>query len=103
MMFLIPLFVVGVWLTTRIMRIDRRMGVLLIFLELCFLLGVVAVAATSLDTRHLAQFVPAFLVVATVPDVRKKAIRKMVWWTQLSWLSAIGFVHLMWAITKGWI
>ena len=56
-----------------------------------------AVAATSLETRHIGQFLPAFILLAAMPDTRQKLARRRVVSMRFTWIAILGVVHLAWA------
>jgi apolipoprotein N-acyltransferase len=56
-----------------------------------------AVAATSLETRHIGQFLPAFILLAAMPDTRQRKERRRVATMRFTWIAILGAVHLAWA------
>lgn len=56
-----------------------------------------AVAATSLETRHIGQFLPAFILLAALPDTRQRKERRRVATMRFTWIAILGAVHLAWA------
>ena len=56
-----------------------------------------AVAATSLETRHIGQFLPAFILLAAMPDTRQRKERRRVVSMRFTWIAILGVVHLAWA------
>lgn len=77
---------------------DRKQFTPLLFLAVYLLMNVLIVVATSLEQRHLAQFMPVMMILAAVPDTREKGMRKSVRGIAIGWLAVVVFVHLAWAI-----
>lgn len=70
----------------------------LLFLAVYMLMIVMVVVATSLEQRHIAQFMPAMMILAAVPDTREKGMRKRVRDIATAWFAVVALVHLAWAI-----
>jgi apolipoprotein N-acyltransferase len=68
-----------------------------VFIALYALSMLMAVAATSLETRHIGQFLPAFLLLAAMPDTREPRERQRVRSMAYTWVAVLGGVHLLWA------
>jgi len=98
---LLPLVFAGCLAVYRLVRKDRKQAVPLLFLAIYLLINVAAVAATSLEQRHFAQFMPALLILAVLPDTREKGTQNEVYLIALRWFAVVIFVHLAWAIMKG--
>ncbi len=77
---------------------DRKQFTPLLFLAIYMLMNVLIVVATSLEQRHLAQFMPAMMILAAVPDTREKGMRKSVLEIATGWFVVVVLVHLAWAI-----
>ena len=70
----------------------------MLFLAVYMLMNVLAVVATSMEHRHLAQFMPAMMILAAVPDTREKEERRRVRGVMLGWFSLVILIHLVWVI-----
>ncbi len=92
-----PLVVVGFILVARGFLRDRSNSVALVFLALYLVMNTLAVVATSLEQRHIAQFMPAFMILATVADTRETPMRKFVRRIAVGWLGLVVLIHLAWA------
>lgn len=96
--FLLPLLVQGVWLLAKSSKHRTASAVFVACVSLSFATGV---AATSLESRHLGSFAPAFLLLAMVPDFREK-----LQWSRYRFLCGSMFVtmliiHLVWMGMRG--
>lgn len=60
-----------------------------------------AVVATSLEQRHIAQFLPAFMILAALANTRNKKNRKEMRTISVKWFAVVVLIHLAWAIIKG--
>jgi hypothetical protein len=97
----LPLFFAGCLSIIRMFRRYRNLSVTLLFLVGYLLINLAAVVATSLEQRHIAQFMPAFMILAALPDTREKRAREELRIITMWWLAAVILVHLAWAIMKG--
>jgi hypothetical protein len=98
MCFVIPLAVIGCYEVKKYGTQLQRLGVLfLIVVYLGFSFGV---AATSLESRHLASFLMPLLIVAAVPgfDCQRKRIAYLKVFG--GWMLVIGLTHLAWYSLK---
>jgi hypothetical protein len=68
------------------------------FVALYWPVMVAAVAATSLETRHVGQFVLAFIVLAVVPSFHDFDDRRAIYIVALLWYSAVLFGHILWMV-----
>lgn len=98
-LFVIPLGIVGFSIVFRQLKKDRRQ-IALLFLAVYLLINMVAVVATSLEQRHYAQFMPAFIILAALPNTQNVMVKQrlrtiVVWW----WLVVI-LVHITWVVLK---
>ncbi len=57
-------------------------------------------AATTLETRHYAQFMPGLLLLAALPDRSDPTTRRKIRLTAIGWFSFIGMGHIMWMAMK---
>ncbi len=68
----------------------------LMFLALYWPTMVAAVAATSLESRHVGQFIPALIVLAVVPDLHVPADRRDFRRLAVLWYGGVVLIHLAW-------
>jgi hypothetical protein len=59
-----------------------------------------AVAATSLETRHHGQFLPVFLILAVLPDRTDPVVCGKIRLIMLSWFACVFGIHIMWIALK---
>lgn len=71
-----------------------------IYLIIYSIINLSAVVATSLESRHLAQYMPAMIILAAIPDVRNKEYKKKVKIYTTIWLIIIVVLHLIWLALK---
>jgi hypothetical protein len=70
------------------------------FVAIYVILTTMAVAATSLETRHHGQFLPAFLMLAALPDNTDPLIRRKIKSTMMGWFALVVAGHIMWIALK---
>jgi len=91
-----PAAALGFWRIVQNVRDGRRGMAALTFVALYWPVMVLAVALTSLETRHLGQFMPAFILLAAAPDMRQRynrvAFRRMA----MLWYGIVALGHLLW-------
>lgn len=97
-LFLVPLVFAGMSRLMTIANPNRRQYAVLLFLVIYLSVNVLAVVATSLEQRHLAQFLPASMILAALPDTRNRSERNTVRVIGFFWLVVVVFVHVAWAI-----
>jgi hypothetical protein len=73
--------------------------------ERLFVLGMsatftLAIALTSLESRHLGSFLVALFLLALVPDLDTAADRRRYWRALGVTVAAMGSIHLVWALAK---
>ena len=95
----LPLYFVGLHSVFRLFQEDKKRVVPLLFLSVYLLMNVEMVVAMTLEHRHLAQFLPSFIIVAALPDTREKKTAKELRTVAVDWFAAVIIVHLAWAIT----
>lgn len=95
-----PMFLAGFLAIPSIYRRERRAAMPIVFLGLYLLMNVEAVMATSLEQRHIAQFMPAFFIIAAIPDTRDKKTLNTVQALAAGWLAVVVTAHLAWFILK---
>lgn len=96
-LFVLPLVFAGLVYVLREVRRRESHASGRLFIALYSISMVVAVAATSLETRHLGQFFPALLLLAVIPDTRVRDDRRMVRSMAALWVGVLVLVHLAWA------
>jgi hypothetical protein len=97
MIYMLPLAFVGFAGVIRSIRHRDAYTSEQVFIALYALSMLMAVAATSLETRHIGQFLPAFLLLAAMPDTREPRERQRVRSMAYTWVAVLGGVHLLWA------
>ncbi|MCF6284951.1 MAG: hypothetical protein L3K26_07160 [Candidatus Hydrogenedentes bacterium] len=96
-LYVLPLAFAGIWAVLHeTFRSKKKMGAHF-FIAVYAILMLVAVAGTSLETRHFGQFMPAVLLLAVMPDTRIRADRRRVQSMAFLWIGVLGLVHLAWA------
>lgn len=96
-----PLVFAGFLAVYRLFQRDQRQGFALGFLAAYMLVSLAAIVATSLEQRHLAQFMPAFMILAALPDTRNRKVRTEVRSIAALWFAVVVLVHVAWAAAKG--
>ncbi|MBE3118090.1 MAG: hypothetical protein IMZ50_04945, partial [Candidatus Atribacteria bacterium] len=97
----VPLFATGVMVVLRAITRQRKRAIPFFFLLAYTTLAASAVALTSLEQRHLGQFVPAVIILAACPDTRCPATRRVYLKLSISWFVAVVLVNLAWVGLKG--
>ena len=98
---ILPLVFAGFIKTFRMFRGEQELSIPLLFLAVYLLMNIAVVVATSLEQRHFAQFMPAAMILAALPDTRKATIRNKLQMIMEWWFAAVAFIHLAWMIIKG--
>lgn len=95
--FLLPLLVLAL---LKIWKDKSSRSAAILFLLLLSLGFTVAIAGTSLETRHFGVFLPPMLVLALLPDLRIRTVRNH--YTQLLMIMFVGviLVHIAWVLLK---
>lgn len=96
-LFLLPLALAGFWIVVKRAIHARATLNAQFFIAVYAVLMLVAVAGTTLETRHYGQFMPAVILLAVVPDMGVPADRKKRRNMAFLWLGVLGTVHLAWA------
>jgi hypothetical protein len=100
MVVIMPLVLVGAGLVVRAARARERGAAAALFVLFYVLLTLLAVAATSLDTRHYGQFLPAVLILAALPGPWPGAQWGELRLTRALWLALVVAIHVAWAALK---
>jgi hypothetical protein len=77
---------------------NRQHAIPLLFLAVYLLMNILGVVATSLEQRHIAQFMPAMIILAAVPDTRERKTRKTVRDIAIGWFLVVVLIHIAWAL-----
>lgn len=93
-----PLVLVAFILVFRLFQEDRMQSIPLVFLSMYLVITTLAVVSTSLEQRHIAQFMPAFMILAAVPDTRERDTRRKVRDMAMVWFFVVLLVHAAWAL-----
>lgn len=99
-MILMPLVFVGFMMTMWEARKFTQGLSPRFFVGAYSLMTLFAVAAISLETRHLGQFAPAVLILAAIPDTREESDRKHVQSTAALWFAVVFLAYVAWAVMK---
>jgi hypothetical protein len=97
---LMPLILVGFGKFLRQFVVGESQAGIGAFVIVFALAGAASVAATSLETRHFGQFLPAWMFLAGVPDLRDAHTRRNLSKVAGGWYGAIVVAHLAWAVLK---
>jgi hypothetical protein len=97
-LFVLPLVFAGFVAVRRMFTQNTEGKVPLLFLIAYSVMNTLAVVATSMEQRHVAQFLPAMIVLAAVPDTRERTTRKEVQGIAICWFAFVCLLHLLWAL-----
>lgn len=92
-----PLYLLAVWRVLRRRSLRTASSLFLLFLTVGF---TVAIAATSLETRHFGAFLIPMLAFAVIPDLRTAADRGAYVRLLTLLLCTMTIVHSAWALLK---
>lgn len=95
-----PQVFAGALAAFRLFRIDRKRGLPFVFLVMYLLVNTVSVVATSMEQRHLGQFMAAMIAIAVIQDTRQMKIQSELKIIRTRWLVAVYLVHLIWLTIK---
>ena len=96
--FTLPLVLAGFLAIGRKLVREPSSSIPMVFLALYLVINVLAVVATSIEQRHVAQFMPAFMILAAIPDTRNLVGRVIVRRIAYAWWTLVVVIHLAWAI-----
>jgi len=95
-----PLVLLGYLSVYRLYKTNHYLFCPTAYLGVYFVLTLGAVVMTSLEQRHLAQFMPSCIVLAALPDTTNlKTKRKLRNITSL-WLVFVFLIHFIWLLLK---
>jgi hypothetical protein len=98
---MLPLCFAGLFLVVQEFFKNQKHSLPLLFVTAYLLMNLMAVVATSLEQRHLAQFMPAMFILAAMPDTREKKSSAMVKRIRIVWFAVVLLVHAAWMMAKG--
>jgi hypothetical protein len=64
------------------------------------IITLLAIAATSLESRHHGQFLPAMLILATIPDKHDLVTQSKLRFIIMGWFAFVLAGHLFWVVLK---
>lgn len=99
-LFVLPLVFAGSLTAFRMFFKDTKRSWPLMFLVMFMLINMIGVVATSLEQRHLGQFMSAFVIIATIPDTSDEKTENELRRIKVLWFSGVNLVHIAWAILK---
>jgi hypothetical protein len=97
---IMPLLFSGLFAVFRMFQKKHKLAIPFLFISAYLLINVLAVVTTSMEQRHIAQFMPAFIILAALPDTREKKTQKQLRPIMAVWFSVVILVHAAWAIMK---
>lgn len=97
----LPLFFLGCIMSYSMLRNKQKNGYIVFFLVCYLLLNLIAVVSTSMEQRHLAQFMPAAIIIAALPNTNRLSTKHKLRLTVTIWVLFVVIVHLIWATLKG--
>jgi len=97
---IMPSVIAGFVLTIMKLKDDRRLALPFLFLGVYLAMNIMAVVATSLEQRHVAQFMPALIILAVIPNARIPFDRKILHQAGIVWFGLVFSVHVAWAVAS---
>ena len=97
---LIPSVIVSIYLILQSYNKKRDAYTVLVYISLYLIVNVAAVVMTSLEPRHLGQFMAAFIILSVFPDQNCKSHKRKLSSVSLIWYSGVFFIHLAWIVIK---
>ena len=94
----LPLVFCGILLVFRAIQRDKKSAAPLLFLVIYLIVNTLIVVTTSMEQRHLAQFLPSLIILAALPDTRDKVVNKSLKSIISGWFLMVILAHLAWAI-----
>jgi len=96
----VPLAACGAAMTVRHWLRNRWDAMPAVLILLFALIPLLAIAATSLETRHYAQFLPAMIILAAIPDRRDAGVRDQTNRAMVTWISLVACLQVAWAVLR---
>ncbi|MEK7382599.1 MAG: hypothetical protein AAB262_04860, partial [Elusimicrobiota bacterium] len=98
MWFAVPLAALGACRSLQVKEKTRKSA--LLFMAFVYAGMTFAIAATSLETRHVGAFLVPLLILATVPDLRAQPDIRAHRMLLRAWLGMILCIHIAWTVLK---
>jgi len=98
--FFMPVLITAVITIFNKMTRDMRGSYPFILILVFFTLGLFSISITSMDVRHLTQFMPALMVLSALPNFKEEKIRKLYKNTLVLWSLFFLSVHSAWFVLK---
>jgi hypothetical protein len=95
--FVLPLLAISI---LRLIRHKQARSVSVLFMLFLTLGFTLAIAGSSLETRHFGAFLLPIFVLATIPDLRERNVRLQYKRYLFVVLSGVIVVHLAWSVLK---
>ena len=99
-LFVLPLVFAGSLAAFRTFFRDTKRSWPLIYLVMFVIINMFGVAATSIELRHLGQFMSAVVIIAAMPDTREQKTEKALGSIKAWWFFGVLLVHIAWGILK---
>ena len=96
LLWVVPSAIVGLVMALRRTVAGGVTAPAMSFVALYVIVTLMAVAATSLETRHYAQFLPAFLLLAALPDKNDPTVRRKLILAAAGWYSFMTVGYVIW-------
>jgi hypothetical protein len=96
----LPLFFAGLLKIFQSYLSDWKRSLPMMFLLIYLLLNSVGVLATSLEQRHIGQFLSAFVIIAALPNTTEEVTEITVRRIKIFWFFGVFLLHLAWVILK---
>jgi len=97
---IMPLVLVAFLMLAQKLRKEFKKPGPFFFLACYALLSLMAVVLITLETRHLGQFFPAFILIAAIPDTRNYFIARRVKKVAYIWFPFVVTIHILWAFLR---
>ena len=90
-----PLFSLGM-----LKAIRMRSSAPMTFIAIIVLFAFSGVAVTSMETRHVGQFLPALFIIAALPNLTERRDKSNHRWLAVIWLTGLLVLYSAWALLK---
>jgi len=98
---IMPLVFVGVGTALKRVVMGGKDAAPTFFLVLYMTVSLVAVAVSTMESRHIGQFLPVMFLLATIPDWRDRHIRRKIVNLGMVWFGMLFMGHVWWWVLKG--
>lgn len=95
-----PFFILGCIISFRNYTKNKKKYAPHMFLLIYLLMNYEAILATSFEQRHLGQFMPAFCILAAIPDINNDKNKRHLKIISKYWAGIVIFVHLVYILAK---